>query len=175
MTDRHSVDWRSVDWRSVDWRSVDWRSVVRHGVDWHGVDRHGVDQHNLALHCGVGPQRGMGTMLVMAVVLVLMMLSGAIGAGGKYLIAGHRAQAAADLAALAGAQSYGTGGDGCGLAKAYGRKNHHTVSRCRVVGDASDFVLTVKVNASASVNVPGLPRKVTAVADAGPVRAGSDG
>jgi secretion/DNA translocation related TadE-like protein len=177
MTDRHrSAPHKVVDGRRVvdGHRVADGRRVAdRHRVvdrrrvgDGQGVvDRWTIDQHG-----SVRSQRGMGTMLIMAVVLVLLMLSGAIGTGGQYLVAGHRAQTAADLAALAGAQSYGTGGNGCAQAKAYGRKNHHVVSRCHTTGDAGDFVLTVKIKASVGVKVPGLPRTIAESANAGPVR-----
>lgn len=115
-------------------------------------------------------QRGMGTMMIMAVVLVLLMLAGTVGIGGQYVVAKHRAQAAADLASLAGAQSYGDGKDGCRQAKAYATKNHRQVASCKIAGDAGDFVLSVRVKASVPHRVPALPGKIMVSAHAGPVR-----
>lgn len=136
-------------------RSRVWGFVARNG----GVGR---------MRCS--PERGMGTMLIMAVVVVLLMLSGAIGIAGQYLLAERRAHMAADLAALAGAQSYGSGKGGCVQAKAYASKNNHTLAGCKIAGDAGDFVVTVRVEGPAPVTVPVLPRKITVSAHAGPVR-----
>lgn len=116
------------------------------------------------------PERGMGTMLIMGVVVALLMLSGAVGVGGRYLLVRQRAHAAADLAALAGAQSYGSGKDGCAQAKTYAGKNDHKLADCKIAGDAGDFVVTVQVAAPAPVRIPVLPRKITVSAHAGPVR-----
>lgn len=115
-------------------------------------------------------ERGMGTMMIMAVVLLLMMLAGMIGIGGQYLVAKHRAQRAADLAALAGAQSLGSGKNGCVQARTYAKKNDRRVADCKIAGDTGDFVLTIRVEAPVPVRVGMVPRNIAVSANAGPVR-----
>jgi secretion/DNA translocation related TadE-like protein len=117
-----------------------------------------------------GGERGSGTLLVLTVVIFMLSLASTVGVFGRYILAGHRAAAAADLAALAGAQAYGTGQDGCGVARELADRNDQQLTDCSVVGDRGDFVLSVKISAPVPTRVPVLPEQVTATADAGPVR-----
>lgn len=115
-------------------------------------------------------ERGSGTLMVMSVVIFMLTLAAVVAVFGRYIVAGHRAAAAADLAALAGAQAYGTGQDGCAAARRYAARNHQTLAACSVVGDRVDFVLSVRISASVPTRVPMLPRQITTTAHAGPVR-----
>lgn len=115
-------------------------------------------------------ERGSGTLLVLAVVIFMLSLASAFGVFGRYIVAGHRAAAAADLAALAGAQAYGTGKDGCAAAKTQAARNDQQLSSCSIVGDRVDFVVTVQISAPVPTRVPVLPSRITATAHAGPVR-----
>jgi secretion/DNA translocation related TadE-like protein len=106
----------------------------------------------------------------MAVVMIMLVLAASCAVVGRYLVAGQRARAAADLAALAGAQTYGGGGDGCRAAERYATKNGQQMAHCSTVGDPSDFVLSVRIVAEVPVRVSILPETITVEAHAGPVR-----
>lgn len=101
---------------------------------------------------------------VMAVILALS-LAGICIAG--YLVAATRARTAADLAALSGATAYADGQDACAAARRNARANGASVVLCNQVGDAVDFVVTVRAQVRVGVRVPGLPTTSTAVAYAG--------
>jgi secretion/DNA translocation related TadE-like protein len=78
----------------------------------------------------------------------------------------HRVEAAADLAALAGAQADQAGGDGCTAAARVAAANVARLSRCVVLDDRSVVV-------DVELRVPGAlarwgPSAVRAVARAGP-------
>ncbi|WP_168207359.1 Rv3654c family TadE-like protein [Microlunatus elymi] len=114
--------------------------------------------------------RGSGTIMLMSVVIFMMLIASGFSVVGSYIVASHKARAAVDLAALAGAAAFGSGQDGCTSAETYATKNDHRVTDCSVVGDPSDFLLTVRVAVPAPIKLPGLPDEVTAEANAGPVR-----
>lgn len=116
---------------------------------------------------GQRDQRGGGTMLMMAVCVVVLVLGYAAMIICGYAIAAHRARAAADLAALSGATTASQGGDPCVSARRNAQAQLARVTECDRVGDQIDFVVTVTVSVSVSVRVPGLPQRVTAVAHAG--------
>lgn len=115
----------------------------------------------------VRDERGSGSMLMIGVMTVVLMLSlsGICLAG--YLVAAHRARAAADLAALSGAAVFVTGGDGCGAAHRNARSNGGRLVSCEQVGDQVDFVITVRVEVRVRTGVAQLPRTIQAVAHAG--------
>ncbi|QGN33981.1 Rv3654c family TadE-like protein [Microlunatus sp. Gsoil 973] len=115
-------------------------------------------------------QRGSGTLLALTVVIFLLSLTSAVAVFGRFLVAHHRAAAAADLAALAGAQAYGTGENGCAAARAIAARNDQHLAGCSVIGDRTDFVLSVRITAAVPTRVPMLPVVITATAGAGPVR-----
>jgi secretion/DNA translocation related TadE-like protein len=115
-------------------------------------------------------EQGTGTILIMGVVILLLLLAAAFGVVGRYLVADHEARAAADLAALAGAQAYGTGGDGCSAAGNYAAKNGHQLADCDVVGIPSDFVLSTSIRKPVPILIPGVPKAFLVHAYAGPVR-----
>lgn len=115
-------------------------------------------------------QRGNGTLLVMFVAAFILIGVGAFSILGQFLVAAQRAHSAADLAALAGAQAFGSGKDGCAAAERYAERNDHRLAGCAVTGDRSDFVLTTRVTVRASISSPVLPESITVRAHAGPVR-----
>jgi secretion/DNA translocation related TadE-like protein len=101
----------------------------------------------------------MGTLLLVAM--------GAMCIAG-YLVALHKARGAADLAALSGAVAVQAGADGCRVARVAARQNQTALMSCDQVGNAVDFVISVRVAREIRLNVPGLPTKITALAHAGP-------
>lgn len=112
-------------------------------------------------------ERGSGTMLMIGVCAVVMMLGYTAMVVCGYLIAGHRARAAADLAALSGATTASQGGDPCDSARRNARAHRARITACERVGDQIDFVVTITAAVSIDLTVPGLPRQVSVVAHAG--------
>lgn len=109
-------------------------------------------------------------MLMVGVMIVVTALALTGCCLAAYLAAAHRVRSAADLAALSGATAETRGEDGCAAARVAARSNGAEVTRCEQAGDDLDFVLTVRVERSVPILVPGLPGHVWAVAYAGPVR-----
>lgn len=90
---------------------------------------------------GAGGDRGSAVPFAVACLGLLLSVGGALGVVGV-LVAGHRtAQAAADLAALAGAGAEGRGGDGCGAAAGVARRNGASLESCRPDGHGGLHVL----------------------------------
>lgn len=92
-------------------------------------------------------ERGSGSVLVVAVCLVVLLVSvGALAVTGVVL-AGHRARSAADLAALAGAARVrdGAPGEACAQAGRVASANGATVDACRVAGDVVELRTRVEV------------------------------
>ncbi|WP_110180582.1 Rv3654c family TadE-like protein [Nocardioides solisilvae] len=108
-------------------------------------------------------ERGAATVLVVAGAGVLLLVAGAV-AGVVGLVHAHRtAQAAADLAALAGATEQLAGGDGCGRAGVLAEANGAALVRCRAT--AAWLEVEVEVAPPAVLGTIGTLR---AVARAGP-------
>lgn len=103
---------------------------------------------------------------MMAVVVVLcgagMVVSG-------YVVAYHRARAAADLTALSAAVGYQRGDPPCVEARRLAVRNGAQLAHCEQVGDEVDFIITVSVTITIARPLPGLPGRVRAEAHAGPV------
>ena len=112
-------------------------------------------------------ERGSGSMLMVGVMTVLLMfgLTGMCVAG--YLVAGHRARSAADLAALSGASAFAAGRDACGAARENALKNDARVLSCQQVGDLVDYVVTVRIEVRVQARIAGLPTTLEVVAHAG--------
>ena len=106
-------------------------------------------------------ERGAATVLVVAMAGVLMFVTAGLAAAGGLVTSQRRAQAAADLAALAGASHLDD--DACGSAAQVARANGAALESCRLDGDA--VTLTVSV---AGPRVPWRDVRVTADARAGP-------
>ena len=90
-------------------------------------------------------QRGAATVLVMPFVGVLALVTVVLAFQGGVLVTQRRVQAAADLAALAGAAALQRGDDGCAAASAVAGRNGARLSGCQVSGTAGrDVVVTVE-------------------------------
>ena len=111
-------------------------------------------------------QRGAATVLVMPFVGVLALVTVVLAFQGGVLVTQRRVQAAADLAALAGAAALQRGDDGCVAASAVAGRNGARLSDCQVSGTAGrDVVVTVERDGPA---VLGRSVTVEASARAGP-------
>lgn len=111
--------------------------------------------------------RGSGTALTgaMALLLCAVMLLGVWVAG--WIGSVHRGRAAADLAALAGAQAHVRSLEACPAARAVARANGASLVRCRLEGDRRDFQVVVEVRALLRPVVGGAERWVVEEAIAG--------
>lgn len=86
---------------------------------------------------------GAATILVVAVSGVVLLLGVALGLVAGLVVAHREAQAAADLAAIAGAAAVAEGGDGCAVATDLAAANGATLTGCVVEG--RDVLVTVVV------------------------------
>ncbi|WP_300680807.1 Rv3654c family TadE-like protein [Nocardioides sp.] len=75
-------------------------------------------------------QRGSVVPMVVACVGVLVLVGIGCAMAAAAVVAHRRAQSAADLAALAGAQSLSRGGDGCAAAGDLAVRNHADLVSC---------------------------------------------
>ncbi|WP_370246968.1 Rv3654c family TadE-like protein [Nocardioides sp.] len=78
--------------------------------------------------------RGAATVLVVALCGLLLLLGTALAVLGAAVVAHRRAQAAADLAALAGAQQLLVGADACAAATELAARHGARMVRCTVTG-----------------------------------------
>lgn len=109
-------------------------------------------------------ERGAATLIVIAVSGLLMFIGLALSGVAAIVLTQRTAQAAADLAALAGASAAGSGADACAAAGEIAEANGAALARCELAGP----VVTV----AARVEGPRLLTRrydVTAEARAGPV------
>lgn len=118
----------------------------------------------------LGSELGNASVLMAGIMGVVVALSGAALVIAGYAAGYHRARAAADLSALSGAAAFQQGRDPCAQAALTARHNGARVDRCNHVGDAVDFVVTVRVSVEARTRTPQVPRTVVAEAHAGPVK-----
>ena len=111
-----------------------------------------------------GDDSGAATVVVVAMAGVLMFVMVGLGAAGGLVVAQRRAQAAADLSALAGAT---TTGDACVEAGRVAAANQAAVDGCRLDGEVVSVVVSVP-----GPELPWASRwsevRVTAEARAGP-------
>ena len=112
-------------------------------------------------------QRGAATFVMAAVIAVVVFLAVAGLLVGGYLVAAHRARAAADLAALSGAAAYAQGAPVCPVIRRIAADNRAEVVGCGQVGDQLDFVVTARVRVRVDIGGSPFPRYVDAVAYAG--------
>lgn len=117
----------------------------------------------------VHSELGNASVLMAGILGVVMALSSAALVIAGYAISYRRARAAADLSALSAAAAFQHGRDLCAQAGLTARQNGARVDGCSKVGDAIDFVVTVRVSVLARNRLPHLPRTVAAEAHAGPV------
>lgn len=112
--------------------------------------------------------RGSATIWVLACVLLVLTVLMISLVRAAAVLARHRAESAADLAALAAAARIGTSGDPCAAAEASARHNAATLISCDVdLGpDGRSGTIRVRVSTSAGLPVVGT-RVVSASARAG--------
>jgi secretion/DNA translocation related TadE-like protein len=114
-----------------------------------------------------GSQRGSGTALIAAALLVAALVAAAVLVVAGYLAALHHVRAAADLVALSGAATQARGGDACRTAGELAGRNGVRLADCRARGDSFDFVVSTTVVQPVGTPLPLLPAAVSATAHAG--------
>ena len=117
----------------------------------------------------VRSELGSASVLMAGILGVVVAVSSAALVIAGYAVGYRRARAAADLSALSAAAAVQDGRDACTQAALTARYNGARLDRCSRVGDAVDFVVTVRVSVVARNRLPQLPRTVAAEAHAGPV------
>ena len=106
---------------------------------------------------GRGRDRGGATVSVLAVGLLCVLVAGCFAAAGAAIVARHRAQSAADLAALAAAVHVADGPDpACGHARRIASANAARLVSCRVEG--SDVIVTTEVTPAGVAALAGVAR-----------------
>ncbi len=118
-------------------------------------------------------QLGSASVLMAGVLGIVVALSSAALVIAGYAVGYRRARTAADLSALSAAAAFQQGRDPCAQAALTARQNGAREESCSRVGDAVDFVVTVRVSVVAGMRFPHLPRTVAAEAHAGPVSSAS--
>ncbi|MDU0314123.1 histidine kinase [Phycicoccus sp. M110.8] len=111
--------------------------------------------------------RGSGTVLMVAVVALVFLLTVAGVAVASAVLAVHRARAAADLGALAGAVVLAQGessSSACGAARAVAARNGAVLLDC---GAGADGSVVVRAATRVTLGLPGQPRAASASARAG--------
>ena len=88
-------------------------------------------------------EHGAASLLAVAMVGVLALLTSALGVTASLVVDHRRAQAAADLAALAGAAELGRGGDPCTVAATIAAANAAALSTCTSIG--TEVVVTTTI------------------------------
>ena len=115
-------------------------------------------------------QRGSGSVLTLITVGLVLMAFVVVIVVGSYLVADHRAVAAADQAALSGARAHtGDGRTACEVAGRSAELNGARVVECQLSGDRVDYVVQVVIAVDVGMLWPGLPTEVRADAQAGRV------
>jgi len=119
-------------------------------------------------------ERGAGTLMVAGICVALALVTLCLAAAASYLVARHRAEAAADLAALAGARAVVAAGFpaepdavACDAAATAASNNQATLDGCSVVAFARYVAVTAEVSVPAPLSIPGLPDHLAATARAG--------
>ncbi len=112
-------------------------------------------------------QRGSGTMMILAVMIVITMVAvvGAWFAG--WLASGARARAAADLVAIAAAQAQSEGRSACPVAQEAAAANQAELTACEVTTGWGEFIVDVAVEVELRPQIPGAPQAAHAESRAG--------
>jgi secretion/DNA translocation related TadE-like protein len=118
-------------------------------------------------------ERGSATIWVLAACVLVLLAGSAAMLRTEAVLARHRAETAADLAALAAAGRIGVGADYCAAARQIASADGAELGRCRIALDADGRSGTVTVRVRANVHLPVVgARTVTASARAGRLKAG---
>jgi secretion/DNA translocation related TadE-like protein len=126
----------------------------------------------MSTHKIVRSELGSATVLMVGIMAVVVALSSATLVIAGYAVGYHRARAAADLSALSGAATFQQGREPCAQAARTASQNGARAVRCSQVGDAVNFVVTVRVSVVVKTRIHQLPSTVAAEAHAGPVNDG---
>ena len=108
-------------------------------------------------------EQGSASVLLLSFIATLIFVGAALGVVAALVRVHRTAAAAADLAALAGAQALARGADGCTTAQAIAQLNAATVTSCQV--DERDVVIIVTARGPRWL---GQTADLTAEARAGP-------
>jgi secretion/DNA translocation related TadE-like protein len=100
--------------------------------------------------------RGSATIWVLATCVLLLVLGGVATVRAAAVLARHRAEATADVAALAAAGQLGTGRAPCAAAGWVARRNSARLESCRVRADPAERGGVVDVVVSLAVRLPGI-------------------
>lgn len=90
-------------------------------------------------------ERGAGTLLTVAVCVMVTAVAWAVVVGVSWIGAARSAQSAADLSALAGASALLEGEGGCDAADAVARKNDVRLLTCSTFGSGHHVVVELTV------------------------------
>ena len=112
-------------------------------------------------------QRGAATVVGVALAGLLTTFAFGCAGAGAVVVAHRRSQAAADLAALAGAAALQRGSDACAAATDIAGRNQAELASCSVTGD--DVLVEVRTTTGPML---GHRYPLSARARAGPVRSG---
>lgn len=113
-------------------------------------------------------ERGSASIWVLAVASLLLVIAGVVTVRGLAVLARHRAESAADLAALAAAARIGFGGAPCAAAGPIAAANGAALRSCSASVAADGRVGEVFVRVVLAVRLPGVgAREVVASARAG--------
>ena len=107
-------------------------------------------------------------MFAAALAMVLVVVATIAILVATAVLASHRARAAADLTALAGASAAVDGLDACRTAAAVAEANGASLTSCHLAGTATSFVVAVTVTVRTRLRAP-LPGALHADAKAGNV------
>jgi secretion/DNA translocation related TadE-like protein len=119
----------------------------------------------MSLRPAAGPDRGSGTVLMLALVIFsgfLVLVTAVLAAA---IVARHRAEAAADLAALAAASGL-SASDGCAEASRIAAANGSRLEKCRRLPDGS-MLVGVQLQSGGRVLLPAVHAVARAGIDAG--------
>lgn len=107
-------------------------------------------------------ERGYATLPAAAIICALVFLAAVLGTAGAMVVAQHRAEVAAELAAVAGAWAHSRGEDACAVATTVAELNAARIRHCLVEG------ADVQVESQIGVGVP-TKKVVLGWARAGPL------
>ena len=97
------------------------------------------------MSCRARDEAGAATLLVLGMTGVLLLVGAALGVVGAMVVDHRRAQAAADLAALAGATATAQGDPGCAAAGEVAQLNGAELVDCSTDGSPMGATVTVRV------------------------------
>jgi len=114
-------------------------------------------------------ERGSGTVLMMTVVMIAAVVAFMCACLLTWFGCVHRARAAADLAALAGAEAYASGGNACAAAKLTAASNNAKMTACKVDSNGVQFIVRVTAQVDAKPAIFLGPRHFGHTSEAGMV------